>query len=258
MSVRGVAAPEESRESDVEENSARRGGPRHVAIIMDGNGRWAQKRGRPRTAGHLAGAKAVRRTIEFARRRGISVLTLYSFSSDNWSRPEDEVQSLMMLFRRYLASEVPRCVENDIRLTVIGRRDRLDRDVVRAIESAEAATKRCRALQLRLAVDYSSRDAIVAAANALRSGAAVTRDDLASAMARAMHDPKGAPDVDLLIRTGGEQRISDFLLWESAYAELVFLRCMWPDFMAADFEKAIAEFGGRERRFGGLRAASAS
>jgi undecaprenyl diphosphate synthase len=224
---------------------------------MDGNGRWAQKRGRPRTAGHLAGAKAVRRAIEFARRRGVRVLTLYSFSADNWSRPQDEVQSLMMLFRRYLASEVPRCVENGVRLTVIGRRDRLDADVVRAIHAAEEATADCDALHLRLAVDYSARDAIVAAADALRGAARVTRETLTRAMARAMHDPAGAPDVDLLIRTGGEQRISDFLLWESAYAELVFLRCMWPDFDDADFETAIAEFGGRERRYGGLRAASA-
>ncbi|MFN8583276.1 MAG: polyprenyl diphosphate synthase [Gemmatimonadaceae bacterium] len=257
MSVRSTGASPNGRVAGaVPGRDSDRAGPTHVAIIMDGNGRWAQKRGRPRTAGHLAGAKAVRRTIEYARRRGIRVLTLYSFSSDNWSRPEDEVQSLMMLFRRYLASEVPRCIENDIRLTVIGRRDRLDRDVVRAIESAESATKRCRSLQLRLAVDYSARDAIVAAANSIRQST-VTRENLASAMGRAINDPEGAPDVDLLIRTGGEQRISDFLLWECAYAEMVFLRCMWPDFMPADFEKAIAEFGGRERRFGGLRAASA-
>jgi undecaprenyl diphosphate synthase len=235
----------------------RAGDPAHVAIIMDGNGRWAQKRGRPRSAGHLAGAKAVRRAIEFARRRGLRVLTLYSFSADNWSRPQDEVQSLMMLFRRYLASEVPRCVENGVRLSVIGRRDRLAPDVVRAIEAAEDATRRCQALHLRLAVDYSARDAIVAAAEALRGSSRVTRDSLSRAMARAIHDSSGTPDVDLLIRTGGEQRISDFLLWESAYAELVFLRCMWPDFDDADFEVAIAEFGGRERRFGGLRAANA-
>ena len=240
-----------------QDGSPRAGDPAHVAIIMDGNGRWAQMRGRPRTAGHLAGAKAVRRAIEFARRRGVRVLTLYSFSADNWSRPQDEVQSLMMLFRRYLASEVPRCVENGVRLTVIGRRDRLDSDVVRAIQAAEDATAGCDALHLRLAVDYSARDAIVSAAEALRGGARVTRETLARAMARAMHDPAGAPDVDLLIRTGGEQRISDFLLWESAYAELVFLRCMWPDFDDADFETAIAEFGGRERRYGALRAANA-
>lgn len=228
-----------------------------MAIIMDGNGRWAQKRGRPRTAGHVAGAKAVRRTIEFARRRGIEVLTLYSFSSDNWSRPDDEVGALMHLFRRYLASEVPLCIEHGIRLTVIGRRDRLDREVVRAIEAAEEATRHCDALLLRLAVDYSARDALAAAADALRGGGRITRERLASAMARAIHDPAGSPDVDLLIRTGGEQRISDFLLWECAYAELVFERGMWPDFGDSDFERAIAEFGGRERRFGGLRAASA-
>ncbi len=236
---------------------SRAGDPAHVAIIMDGNGRWAKKRGRPRTAGHLAGAKAVRRAIEFARRRGVRVLTLYSFSADNWSRPQDEVQALMMLFRRYLASEVPRCIETGVRLTVIGRRDRLDADVVQAIQAAEEATSACDGLHLRLAVDYSARDSIVAAADALRGGGRVTRDTLQRAIAVAIHDPVGSPDVDLLIRTGGEQRISDFLLWECAYAELVFLRCMWPDFDAADFETAIAEFGGRERRFGGLRAANA-
>src|SRR6185436_16881959 len=167
----------------------RAGDPAHVAIIMDGNGRWAQKRGRPRTAGHLAGAKAVRRAIEFARRRGLRVLTLYSFSADNWSRPQDEVQSLMMLFRRYLAAEVPRCIENGVRLTVVGRRDRLESDVVRAIEEAEEATADCKELHLRLAVDYSSRDALVAAAEALRGGGRVTRETLSRAMARAIHDP---------------------------------------------------------------------
>jgi undecaprenyl diphosphate synthase len=233
----------------------RRSIPRHVAIIMDGNGRWATERGRSRAAGHLAGAKAVRRAVEFARRRGIDVLTLYAFSSDNWRRPDEEVGALMSLFRRYLAAEVPRCVEHGIRLTVLGRRDRLDADLVRSIESAEVATRDGAAMRLRIAIDYSSRDTIVRAASGL-SRRAASREEFAQAMARAVHDPGDTPDVDLLIRTGGEQRLSDFLLWECAYAELVFLRRMWPDFGDADFESAIADFGARERRFGGLRQAA--
>jgi undecaprenyl diphosphate synthase len=222
---------------------------------MDGNGRWATERGRTRAAGHLAGAKAVRRAVEFSRRRGIEVLTLYAFSSDNWRRPDEEVGALMTLFRRYLAAEVPRCVEHGIRLTVLGRRDRLAADLVRSIEAAEEATRDGSAMRLRIAIDYSSRDTIVRAASGFTRRMA-SREDFALAMARAVHDPGDTPDVDLLIRTGGEQRLSDFLLWECAYAELVFLRRMWPDFGDADFESAIADFGARERRFGGLRQAA--
>jgi undecaprenyl diphosphate synthase len=223
--------------------------PRHIAIIMDGNGRWANTRGRPRTFGHSSGARAVRRTVEAARRLEIEALTLYAFSSDNWRRPETEVSALMALFRRYLAAETERCVENGIRLTVIGRRDRLSGPLRRAIQASEQATSHCRDMHLRVAVDYSSRDLILDAASRMR-GAAFTREKFAEAMAAAAHAPEGVPDVDLLIRTGGEQRLSDFLLWECAYAELVFTPRMWPEFSERDLDAAITEYQRRERRFG--------
>jgi undecaprenyl diphosphate synthase len=203
----------------------------HVAIIMDGNGRWATRRGLPRTAGHQAGAEAVRRVVEAAAPRGVTALTLYAFSADNWRRPAREVGALMALFARHLRSETPRLQANGVRLTVIGRRDRLPHDLLAAIAAAEAATAPGAALHLRLAVDYSARHAI-------ETGQLV-------------------PDVDLLIRTGGDQRLSDFLLWECAYAELYFTDAMWPDFGAADLEVAVREFQGRERRFGALPAAEA-
>ncbi|HKG92808.1 MAG TPA: di-trans,poly-cis-decaprenylcistransferase [Gemmatimonadaceae bacterium] len=232
----------------------------HVAIIMDGNGRWAAARGLPRTAGHTAGARAVRRTVEAAARAGIGTLTLYAFSGDNWRRPPAEVEALMRLFRRYLAAETARCVTNGIRLSVVGRRDRLSEQLVRAIEAAEDATADGRRLHLRVAVDYSARDSLVRAAElsaAVTHGrdasSRLTRDEFARALAAADHaGDGGAPDVDLLIRTGGEQRLSDFLLWECAYAELLFLPRMWPDFGETDLEQAVQEFARRERRFGGL------
>lgn len=227
-------------------------GPEHVAIIMDGNGRWAQQRGKPRTMGHVEGAKTVRRIVEHARRSGVRFLTLYAFSSDNWNRPPDEVQALMKLFRRHLASETPRLLENDIRLSVIGRRDRLSPELCRAIEASERETAGGDGMRLRLAVDYSSRDSMRRAAALMPQGAPLTRDDFARAMAQANHCPGGVPDVDLMIRTGGEQRLSDFLLWECAYAELAFSRRMWPDFSNADFDAAVDDFRARDRRFGGL------
>jgi undecaprenyl diphosphate synthase len=230
--------------------------PRHVAIIMDGNGRWATARRRPRSAGHMAGAKAVRRLVEHARRREISCLTLYAFSSDNWSRPGDEVSVLMALLRRHLAAEVPRCVEHGIRLTVIGRRDRLSPQLRRAIAAAERATRHGTAMRLRIAIDYSARDVIVRAAAHVPQGRPVTRAEFAHALAVAAHDDADLTDVDLLIRTGGEQRLSDFLLWECAYAELVFSRRLWPDFTESDFDAALREFGARERRFGGVSQAA--
>jgi undecaprenyl diphosphate synthase len=200
----------------------------HVAIIMDGNGRWATRRGLPRTAGHSAGADAVRRVVEAAPSRGVTALTLYAFSADNWRRPAREVDALMGLFARHLSSETPRLVANGVRLTIIGRRDRLPQELLAAIHAAEDATSRGHDLQLRIAVDYSARHAI-------ETGQLI-------------------PDVDLLIRTGGDQRLSDFLLWESAYAELYFTAAMWPDFTAADLEVAVREFQYRERRFGALPA----
>ena len=227
------------------------GMPRHIAVIMDGNGRWANARGRPRTFGHASGARAVKNTVEAARRLEIEALTLYAFSSDNWQRPDTEVAALMALFRRYLAAETERCIENGIRLSVIGRRDRLGSTLRRAIQASEEATAECRDMHLRVAVDYSARDLILDAASRLRSGQ-FTREKFNEAMAAAAHAPGGVPDVDLLIRTGGEQRLSDFLLWECAYAELVFTPRMWPEFTARDLEAAIMEYQRRERRFGDI------
>lgn len=212
----------------------------HVALIMDGNGRWALARGLPRIAGHRAGAEAVRRVVEAAPELGIGTLTLFAFSADNWRRPQAEVSSLMELFGRFLASETPRCLENGVRLEVIGRRDRLGDGLCRAIARTESATRHGSRLRLRLAVDYSGRDAIVEAARAVEP---LSRDTVSGAL---------GPAVDLLVRTGGEQRLSDFLLWECAYAELVFSRRMWPDFGAADLAGALREFEGRQRRFGGI------
>ncbi|HEY1755677.1 MAG TPA: di-trans,poly-cis-decaprenylcistransferase [Bryobacteraceae bacterium] len=216
----------------------------HAAIIMDGNGRWANRRGLPRAAGHRAGAAAVRRTIEAAPSLGISTLTLYAFSEDNWSRPAREVSALMKLLGRYLTQEAGRCVANGVRLAAIGRRDRLPAPLVALLEDAENKTAHGTRLNLRLAIDYSSRQAILDAARRAHSN--VGEQDFSALL---------GPDVDLLIRTSGEQRLSDFLLWECAYAEMVFTSRLWPDFTAGDLADAVAEFHRRDRRFGGIAAA---
>jgi undecaprenyl diphosphate synthase len=226
----------------------------HVALIMDGNGRWATLRGLPRVAGHREGAHAVRRVVEAAPGLGIGTLTLYAFSSDNWGRPPREVSALMRLFRAYLASETARCVENGVRLRVIGRRDRLGGALLRQIQAAESATAGGDRLLLRIAIDYSAREALMRAA-ALAGGRETDRDGFAALLARAIGDEAPAPDVDLLVRTGGEQRLSDFLLWECAYAELHFTPRMWPDFGAAPLAEAVDWFRGRDRRFGKLKTA---
>jgi undecaprenyl diphosphate synthase len=226
----------------------------HAAIIMDGNGRWATLRGLPRVAGHREGAHAVRRVVEAAPGLGIGTVTLYAFSSDNWGRPPREVSALMRLFRASLASETARCVENGVRLRVIGRRDRLGGALLRQIQAAEEATKAGGRLLLRIAIDYSARDALLRAA-ALAGGEDVDRDGFAALLGRALGGDEPAPDVDLLIRTGGEQRLSDFLLWECAYAELYFTPRMWPDFGATALAEALDWFHGRERRFGKLKSA---
>jgi undecaprenyl diphosphate synthase len=218
----------------------------HVAIIMDGNGRWAARGGLPRAAGHRAGAAVVRRIAEAAPGLGVGTLTLYAFSADNWRRPPLEVGHLLDLLRGYLEREIGRCVQNGVRLTAIGRRDRLPAPLGAAIGAAEAATAQGRRLHLRLAIDYSSREAILATARRL-DGARSDREEFARLLSA-----DAAPDVDLVIRTGGEQRMSDFLLWESAYAELLFTDVAWPEFTAADLAVAIAEFHQRQRRFGGL------
>ena len=215
----------------------------HVAIIMDGNGRWATARGLPRLAGHHAGADAVRRTVRAAADLGVPNLTLYAFSSDNWKRPAAEVRGLMQLFRAYLIEEMPKCVEAGVRVEIIGRRDRLDPTLAAAVAEIEYATSGGEKLHLRIAVDYSARESILRAAS--RCHAAVSREEFLRML-------DGVPDVDLLIRTGGEQRLSDFLLWETAYAELVFTSRMWPEFANEDLERALDEFASRERRFGGL------
>ncbi|HXE56638.1 MAG TPA: di-trans,poly-cis-decaprenylcistransferase [Gemmatimonadales bacterium] len=224
----------------------------HVAVIMDGNGRWALRRGLPRVAGHRAGAEAVRRTVKAAPGLGVRCLTLYAFSSDNWRRPEREVTALMRLFREYLRREADGCREQGIRINVIGRRDRLPPAVAGAVDAAEAATAPGRRLLLRVAVDYSSRDAILRAARRVTADASLDRAEFGRLIQAVDHAAEPVPPVDLLIRTGGEQRLSDFLLWECAYAELLFLDSMWPDFEAATLAEAIAWFRGRDRRFGGL------
>ncbi|MGH7670712.1 MAG: polyprenyl diphosphate synthase [Gemmatimonadaceae bacterium] len=234
----------------------RPGDPLHVAIIMDGNGRWATTRTLPRTAGHRAGVRTARAVVEMARQTGVGTLTLYAFSADNWSRPRGEVTALMRLLRRTLLLESRRCRDNGIRMTVIGRRDRLPAILLRTIDEAEAMTASCRAMLLRVAVDYSARDAILRAAAAAGAqglcDATLTRERFAELLAHVDHACVSAPDVDLLIRTGGEQRLSDFLLWECAYAEFAFTRRLWPDFTAADFREMLADFERRERRFGGV------
>lgn len=229
----------------------------HVAIIMDGNGRWANSRGRPRTAGHIAGARVVRKIVEAAPDCGIGMLTLYAFSADNWARPSREVALLMRLFRRYLVAETDRCVTNDVRMRIIGRRDRIPAELLRSILAAEDATRHGTRLDLRIAVDYSARDAMVRAAEILRGTEPITRESLSRAMCDVDHWTGESRDVDLLIRTGGEQRLSDFLLWECAYAELYFTDRRWPDFTAADLDQAVKAFHSRERRFGTVPEAAA-
>jgi undecaprenyl diphosphate synthase len=224
--------------------------PFHLAVIMDGNGRWATERGLTRSAGHAAGAEAVRRIVTAAPEAGIGTLSLYAFSADNWRRPEDEVGGLLDLFQSYLGSEAERLCQNGVRLSVMGRRDRLPLALQAAIRLAERATAPGRRLHLRIAIDYSSRDTLVRAASLVK-GRPVDRARFGRLIGEA--DRGGTvPPVDLLIRTGGERRLSDFLLWELAYAELWFTDQRWPDFGAADLAEALADFHRRNRRFGGL------
>lgn len=222
---------------------------------MDGNGRWATGRGRPRREGHEAGAVAVQAVVEAAPALGITLLTLYAFSSDNWRRPRREIGALLALFRRYLDAEHERLRTEDIRLSVIGRRDRLPRSLLDAVERAERATARAMTMHLRIAIDYSGRDALLAAARAATGD--LTRESFAALLGAAQHGGV-ARDVDLLIRTGGEHRLSDFMLWESAYAELWFTSQPWPEFTPELLGRALSDFSGRERRFGALQRVAAA
>jgi undecaprenyl diphosphate synthase len=227
--------------------------PAHVAIIMDGNGRWANARGLPRTAGHRQGAEAVRRTVGAAIEFGVSYLTLYGFSSENWKRPANEIEDLMGLLRRYLRAEIAELHKQGIRLRVIGDRRRLPRDIVRLIEDAEAHTAESTRLDLIIALSYGGRQDIVAAARRMAEDAAAGRLDPAAIDEErfgAALSTRGIPDPDLVIRTSGEQRISNFLLWESAYSELVFVDELWPDFGKEELAEAIGEFQRRDRRYG--------
>ena len=221
----------------------------HVAIVMDGNGRWAEAQKLPRAAGHREGARAVRRVVEAAPDLGISILTLYAFSSDNWRRPDDEVTWLMRLFRTYVRSERRNLTSNGVRFSVIGRRDRITDKLRQDIEVTERATLSGDRLWLRVAVDYSARDAILRAAQL--AGSDIDRDRFERLITLVDHGAP-VPPVDLFIRSGGERRLSDFLLWESAYAELHFSNRLWPEFGAMDLEAALVDFHSRERRFGGL------
>jgi len=206
----------------------------HIAIIMDGNGRWATNQNKPRFLGHQAGAERVREIVESAVKMDIDILTVYAFSSDNWMRPKKEVDFLMHLFGRYLKSEIQRCLKNNIRMSIIGRRDRLKASLVKQIEKAEHKTRMGKKLHLRVAIDYSSRYSI-------KTELKKYRDQLENFR---------MPDVDFIIRTGGEQRLSDFMLWECAYAELYFSKTLWPDFTAQSFSDALVDYYNRDRRFG--------
>jgi undecaprenyl diphosphate synthase len=227
--------------------------PVHVAIIMDGNGRWATARGLPRIAGHRTGAEAVRRTVKAAAELGIGYLTLFGFSSENWKRPLPEIDGLMGLLRHYLRGEIAEIHRNGVRLRVIGQRARLAPDIVTLIENGEALTRDNTGLQLTIALSYGGRDEIAAAARALaQQVAAGTLDpDAIDEMMVGEHLlTADMPDPDLVIRTSGEQRISNFLLWQTAYAEFSFTDTLWPDFAKSDLEKAVQDFHGRDRRYG--------
>ena len=227
--------------------------PRHIAIIMDGNGRWAKARGLPRIAGHRRGAEAVRRTLAAAGELGIPYLTLFGFSSENWKRPHDEVDDLMGLLRHYLRGEIAELHRNGVRLRVIGEFGRLSTDLVTLIRNAEALTRDNRGINLTVALSYGGRAEIVAAARAIAAEAGAGRlapEAVDEALIAGHLFTADLPDPDLLIRTSGEQRLSNFLLWQCAYAELVFTKALWPDFARGDLEAAIADYCGRERRYG--------
>ena len=229
--------------------------PVHVATIMDGNGRWARKRGLPRTVGHTQGARTVEQILEDADHMGIRYLTVYAFSTENWSRPDSEVKALMNLLRTYMKTSLAKCARNNVKIRVIGDKSGLDRDLQISIANLEKETETNTGISFQIAINYGSRDEIVravrSAAERVRSGE-LDPSDITEELISDSLDTYGIPDPDLLIRTGGEQRISNFLLWQTAYAELYFSEVAWPDFSKAELEKAVDAFNHRERRYGGL------
>ncbi|MGA8613589.1 MAG: isoprenyl transferase [Xanthobacteraceae bacterium] len=235
--------------------------PRHVAIIMDGNGRWAAARGLPRLEGHRRGVEALRRTVRAASDLGISFLTIFSFSSENWSRPQSEIRDLLMLLRRFIRNDLADLHKSNVRVRIIGERDALDRDIRLLLQEAEDLTRNNSGLTLVVAFNYGARQEIARAARRLAvevaagklSADAITPDLLTRNL-----DAPDVPDPDVIIRTSGEQRLSNFLLWQAAYSELVFVSTNWPDFDRSTLEQAIAEYRRRERRFGGLVAQTGS
>lgn len=221
--------------------------PRHVAIIMDGNGRWAKKRGLDRVYGHRQGVETVERVIRFARKVGIEYLTLFAFSTENWQRPKEEVNAIFSLLVEYINSKIPFLIENDIKLIFSGRRWELSPDVIKAIEKGEKATENCKSLTVIITLNYSGRAEIVDAVNKMLKEGITQIDE--NKFRDYLYNPD-VPDPDLLIRTSGEERISNFLLWQIAYTELYFTPVLWPDFSEEDFLKALYVYQSRERRFG--------
>lgn len=224
-------------------------GPKHVAVIMDGNGRWARKRGLPRSIGHKRGAESAKRIVEYAADADVEYLTLFGFSSENWSRPEDEVQELMKLLRHYLRSQTAEFHKKNARLSVIGDRSAFDQDIVDLIENAEDLTKGNDKIHVLIALNYGGRQDIVQAVHKIIHE---DPDDIETAISSNLQTA-GIPDPDLLIRTSGEQRISNFLLWQCAYSEMVFTQTLWPDFSEQDFQAALSEYSRRDRRFGAVK-----
>jgi len=249
------AQPSAQPIGDVAAAGGAEGRPRHVAVIMDGNGRWAQQRSLPRIAGHRAGVEAVRRLVRLTRERQIEVLTLYSFSTENWSRPEAEVSELMRLLRFFIRSDLADLHRNNVQVRIIGEREGLAPEIVSLLDEAESTTAANTGLKLVVAFNYGARQEMTRAVRHLAGEVAAGRlsaKDISAERISAELDTRDLPDPDLIIRTSGEQRISNFLLWQVAYAEFVFLPILWPDFDAAAYDDALGEFARRQRRFGGV------
>ncbi len=229
--------------------------PAHVAIIMDGNGRWAKKRGLPRTAGHAQGARVVEQILEEADHMGIRYLTVYAFSTENWTRPDTEVKTLMNLLRTYMKTSLAKCAKNNVRIRVIGDKSRLDEDLQRSIANLEESTRANTGIGFQIAINYGARDemrrAVTELAQRVKAGT-LAPEDISEDMISEALDTRGIPDPDLLIRTCGEQRLSNFLMWQLSYAEMYFTDAAWPDFNKAELEKAVEAYNHRERRYGGL------